>query len=117
METGRPTRRMRVAETFEELRPLLFSISYRMLGSVAEAEDVVQDSFLRYHHALHEQGASIDSPRAYLSAVAGRAVPADQTLAYEAVAHPGGGRRCHAEVCCDVDHALWPARCEHDERP
>jgi RNA polymerase sigma-70 factor (ECF subfamily) len=61
-----------VAETFEELRPLLFSIAYRMLGSVAEAEDVVQDSFLRYHHALNEQGASIESPKAYLSAVATR---------------------------------------------
>jgi RNA polymerase sigma-70 factor (ECF subfamily) len=63
---------VRESETFEELRPLLFSIAYRMLGSVAEAEDVVQDSFLRYHHALHEQGASIESPKAYLSAVATR---------------------------------------------
>jgi RNA polymerase sigma-70 factor, ECF subfamily len=32
----------------EELRPLLFSIAYRMLGSVAEAEDVVQDAYLRF---------------------------------------------------------------------
>ena len=37
----------RVAE-FEELRPLLFSIAYRLLGSVAEAEDAVQESWLRY---------------------------------------------------------------------
>ena len=61
-----------VAETFEDLRPLLFSISYRMLGSVAEAEDVVQDSFLRYQRALVEQDAVIESPKAYLSAVATR---------------------------------------------
>ena len=61
-----------LAETFEDLRPLLFSIAYRMLGSVAEAEDVVQDTFLRYQRALVEQDAEIDSPKAYLSAVATR---------------------------------------------
>jgi RNA polymerase sigma-70 factor, ECF subfamily len=59
-------------ETYEELRPLLFSIAYRMLGSVAEAEDVVQDAFLRYQRALVEQGVEIESPRAYLSAVTTR---------------------------------------------
>ncbi|MZD04023.1 RNA polymerase sigma-70 factor [Streptomyces sp. SID5785] len=36
------------AEEFEELRPLLFSIAYRMLGSVGEAEDAVQETWLRY---------------------------------------------------------------------
>ena len=33
------------AEEFEELRPLLFSIAYRILGSVSEAEDAVQEAF------------------------------------------------------------------------
>ena len=61
---------MRAAETYEELRPLLFSIAYRMLGSVAEAEDIVQEAFLRYH-AL-EDTSRIDSPKAYLSAVTTR---------------------------------------------
>jgi RNA polymerase sigma factor (sigma-70 family) len=61
-----------VTETYEDLRPLLFSIAYRMLGSVAEAEDIVQESFLRYHRALLEQDAEIDSAKAYLSAVATR---------------------------------------------
>lgn len=37
-----------MAETFETLRPLLFSIAYRMLGSAAEAEDMVQETYLRY---------------------------------------------------------------------
>lgn len=49
---------------YEELRPLLFSIAYRMVGSVSEAEDVVQEAFLRYHRA-----GEVDSPKAWLSAV------------------------------------------------
>jgi len=54
-----------------ELRPLLFSIAYRMLGSVAEAEDVVQEAFLRFHRA-QEEGTSIETPKAWLAAVATR---------------------------------------------
>ncbi len=59
------------AEVFTELRPLLFSIAYRMLGSVSDAEDVVQDAYLRYHRALQD-GTEIESPKAYLSAVTTR---------------------------------------------
>jgi RNA polymerase sigma-70 factor, ECF subfamily len=55
-------------ETHEELRPYLFAIAYRMLGSVAEAEDVVQDAFLRYHEA----GVDAESPKAYLATVTTR---------------------------------------------
>jgi RNA polymerase sigma-70 factor (ECF subfamily) len=43
-----------------------------MLGSVSEAEDIVQESFLRYHRTLLEQDSEIESPKAYLSAVATR---------------------------------------------
>lgn len=57
---------------YAELRTLLFSIAYRMLGSVAEAEDVVQEAFLRYQRALAERPTEIDSPKAYLSAVVTR---------------------------------------------
>ena len=35
-----------IAESHDELRPLMFVVAYRMLGSVAEAEDVVQEAFL-----------------------------------------------------------------------
>jgi RNA polymerase sigma-70 factor (ECF subfamily) len=63
---ARPTR-----EIYEELRPLLFSIAYRMVGSVGEAEDIVQEAFLRYHRA-ETDGEEIDSPRAFLSTVTTR---------------------------------------------
>jgi RNA polymerase sigma-70 factor (ECF subfamily) len=58
-------------ELLAELRPAAFAIAYRMLGSVAEAEDVVQEALLRLHRAL-EQGQPIASPRAYLATVTAR---------------------------------------------
>jgi RNA polymerase sigma-70 factor (ECF subfamily) len=65
------------AEAYERLRPLMFSIAYRMLGRASEAEDVVQEAFLRYHRAQSGPGgaagaARIDSPKAYLSSVTTR---------------------------------------------
>jgi RNA polymerase sigma-70 factor (ECF subfamily) len=54
-----------------ELRPPAFAIAYRMLGSVAEAEDVVQDALLRVHQAL-DAGERIASPRAYIATVTTR---------------------------------------------
>jgi RNA polymerase sigma-70 factor, ECF subfamily len=56
---------------YEELRPLLFSIAYRMVGSASEAEDLVQEAFLRFHRETSE-GADIDSPKAWLSTVTTR---------------------------------------------
>jgi RNA polymerase sigma-70 factor (ECF subfamily) len=50
--------------TAEDLRPLMLSIAYRMVGSFSEAEDIVQEAFLR----LHEAGA-VESERAWLSTV------------------------------------------------
>ena len=58
-------------EEFAELRPAAFAIAYRMLGSVSEAEDVVQEGFLRLHRA-RAGGERIGSPRAYLSTVVSR---------------------------------------------
>jgi RNA polymerase sigma-70 factor (ECF subfamily) len=56
------------SEEFEEFRPLLFSLSYRMLGSVAEAEDTVQEAWLRYEATPTRPR----SPKAFLSAVVTR---------------------------------------------
>jgi RNA polymerase sigma-70 factor (TIGR02957 family) len=58
-------------EAVEELRPRAFAIAYRMLGSVSEAEDVVQEALLRLHRA-EKEGERIESPRAYLSTVVTR---------------------------------------------
>jgi RNA polymerase sigma-70 factor, ECF subfamily len=60
-----------VDDPYEGLRPLLFSIAYRMVSSVSEAEDIVQEAFLRFHRQV-SAGASIDSPKAYLSTVTTR---------------------------------------------
>jgi RNA polymerase sigma-70 factor (ECF subfamily) len=54
-----------------ELRPLVFSIAYRMLGSVAEAEDIAQETLLRAHRELRD-GTEIVSPKAYITAIATR---------------------------------------------
>jgi RNA polymerase sigma-70 factor, ECF subfamily len=62
---------MREDAVYDELRPLLFSIAYRMLGSVSEAEDIVQEAFLRFHRSSVE-GTIVESPKAYLSAVTTR---------------------------------------------
>jgi RNA polymerase sigma-70 factor (TIGR02957 family) len=58
-------------EEFDELRPSAFAVAYRMLGSVSEAEDVVQEGLLRLYRA-REGGERIESPRAYLSTVVSR---------------------------------------------
>jgi RNA polymerase sigma-70 factor (ECF subfamily) len=58
-------------ELLEELRPTSFAIAYRMLASVSEAEDVVQEALLKVHRAL-EAGERIESPRAFAATVTTR---------------------------------------------
>ncbi|MFF3934834.1 RNA polymerase sigma-70 factor [Streptomyces phaeofaciens] len=59
---------MSKVEEFEELRPLLFSIAYRILGSVGEAEDAVQDTWLRFDGSATRP----TSTKAFLSATVTR---------------------------------------------
>jgi RNA polymerase sigma-70 factor (ECF subfamily) len=54
---------------FENYRPLMFAIAYRMLGSAADAEDIVQDAYLRYQAVPPE---TIVSPKAFLSTIVTR---------------------------------------------
>jgi RNA polymerase sigma-70 factor (ECF subfamily) len=56
-------------KTFDELKPLLFSIAYRMLGSVMDAEDMVQETFLRWQGC---DSTKVDSPKGWLSTVTTR---------------------------------------------
>jgi RNA polymerase sigma-70 factor (TIGR02957 family) len=55
----------------DELRPVAFAIAYRMLGSVSEAEDVVQEALLRVYQSL-DRGEQIASPRAFVATVTTR---------------------------------------------
>ncbi len=67
--------RMRSAEnsirlaTFDQYRSLLFSIAYRMLGSVADAEDMLQEAFIRWQQSSEE---NVRSPRAFLVTIMSR---------------------------------------------
>jgi RNA polymerase sigma-70 factor (ECF subfamily) len=54
-------------ETFESYRPLMFSIAYRMLGSAMDAEDIVQEAYLRYQRAEH-----VKTPKALLTTIVTR---------------------------------------------
>jgi RNA polymerase sigma-70 factor (TIGR02957 family) len=58
-------------DLYEELRPRAFAIAYRMLGTVSEAEDLVQEALLRLHSVL-ESGEEIASPPAYVATVVTR---------------------------------------------
>ena len=66
MAAAFPTRRVAV---FEELRRRLFGIAYRMLGTTADAEDIVQEAYLRWHQA---DGEEIRSAEAWLVSVVTR---------------------------------------------
>ena len=60
---------MQAHQEFEQYRPLLFSIAYRMMGTAMEAEDIVQDTYLRYARADNDR---IQSPKHYLTTITTR---------------------------------------------
>src|SRR4051794_27607766 len=62
----RMTVQERAASVFEEQRSYLFAIAYRLLGSVGDAEDAVQDTYLRW---VREVERDVHSPRAFLATV------------------------------------------------
>jgi RNA polymerase sigma-70 factor (ECF subfamily) len=60
---------MTSADAFTQYRALLFSLAYRMLGSVQDAEDMVQDAFVRWSQVSPD---AVDSPKDYLCATVTR---------------------------------------------
>ncbi|WP_433666643.1 RNA polymerase sigma-70 factor [Nocardia sp. CA-136227] len=66
---GTDTDRPAGVDEFDGLRPLLFTVAYQLLGSAADAEDVVQDSYLRWRDTDRER---VENPRAYLTTVVTR---------------------------------------------
>ena len=67
-------------DEFEELRPHLLAVAYRLTGTVADAEDVVQDAWLRWDARRRE---SINDLRAWLTTVVSRLEPGPAALGGE----------------------------------
>jgi RNA polymerase sigma-70 factor, ECF subfamily len=67
---GGPAEREALRRDFEELRPAMFALAYRITGSRADADDVVQDAFLRFHDAAPAE--AIRSLKAYLTTITAR---------------------------------------------
>ena len=68
MQPPDPEAPVRLA-TFDQYRSLLFSVAYRMLGSVTDAEDMLQETFMRWQQAPNQE---IRSPRAFLITIISR---------------------------------------------
>ncbi|MFD0581187.1 sigma factor [Dactylosporangium darangshiense] len=78
------------AERFEALRPLLLGLAYRLLGSMWDAEDVVQDAYLRW---MRTDGSQVREPRAFLVTVVSR-LALDQLRSARATRRPTPAPGC-----------------------
>ncbi len=64
---------MQQTDVFHAYQPLLFSIAYNMLGSITDAEDCVQEAFLRWYGASHKgEREAVRAPKSYLSTIVTR---------------------------------------------
>ena len=98
----------------EALRPLLFSIAYRMLGSVRDAEDLVQETLLRMHIAV-DRGVTIESRKAYATATVTRlAIDQLRSARHQREKYPGewlpepvvAGHRIDPEANAEMSDSL-----------
>ncbi len=80
----------------DQLRPGAFAIAYRKLGSVSEAEDVVQEALLRVDQAF-QAGEQIASPRAFIATVTTR-------LAIDELRSARAARALRRRVAARADH-------------
>ena len=97
----------------EELRPRGFAIAYRMLGSVGEAEDVVQEALLRLHDA-EQRGEEISSPRAWLATVVTR-LAIDELRSARSRRESYFGEWLPEPLITDALHPLEPGPAEEAE--
>src|SRR5687768_16839658 len=66
-------------DPFTQYRPLMFSIAYRMLGSVMDAEDMVQETYLRFEQAVQSE---VQLPKSFLATIVTRLCIDHLRLAY-----------------------------------
>ena len=83
-------------DAFEVQRPRLLRLAYRMLGSVAEAEDAVQDAWLRWTRACAQPGNEVADPAAWLVRVTTRLCIDRLRAAKAERAKPIAGRGCQS---------------------
>ena len=100
------------SDAFAVLRPRLFSIAYRMLGTRADAEDVLQDAWLRWHRADH---AALQSAEAWLVTVVTRlAIDRLRSAKAEREAYVGWWL---PEPLVELDERTLEAAAERGRRP
>jgi RNA polymerase sigma-70 factor (TIGR02957 family) len=93
------------ASDYTRYRPLMFSIAYRMTGSVSDAEDIVQEAFLK---ATRAEAGSADNPKAYLATITTR-LAIDHLRSARVRRESYVGTWLPEPLVGDADHAPGPA--------